>query len=446
MRKKFSKIGGGCLVVFLILAAIGAWYGRRMMYGVQDRGGFREPVPQEASTFPEITKGEADWPCWRGPKHDGSSPQTGLITDWGDGLTLQWRVGFLCKGRFTSTWGAPVVQGNRLIVPGRTDTHDQIFCLDAASGELIWESRYESEAKRGYGRGPRASACIANERVYTFSRSGQLGCWNLLDGKKQWLTSVKDDGGAEPGWGYASSPFVHAGTVYVQAGGSARAAAYDAKTGQLVWNSGAGPAGYATATLLPDESALLFFHGTRLAAHDPDTGKEFWNLPWKTAHDVNASTPAVAGNIVFITSGYGTGCQAIEVDGKSAKPIWTSDVIASQHSDPVIIDGHIYGYSGQSNQNRGSLKCVELSTGEEKWSSGEAGWGTLLLADGHLVCLDIKGNLHLVKPDPSKFIKVAEMKQALPDNKNPAWTMPVIANGLLYLRYEQRLLCYKIAE
>jgi hypothetical protein len=85
-----------------------------------------------------------------------------------------------------------------------------------------------------------------------------------------------------------------------------------------------------------------------------------------------------------------------------------------------------------------------LETGRERWSTGAIGWGTTVYVDGYLLCLDIKGNLFLVKPDPDKFEKVAELKAALGQVTDPAWTLPVVANGRLYLRYMQRLVCYDL--
>ena len=36
------------------------------------------------------------------------------------------------------------------------------------------------------------------------------------------------------------------------------------------------------------------------------------------------------------------------------------------------------------------------------------------------------------------------MRGALGEPKHPAWTIPVVANGRLYLRYRQRLMCYDL--
>jgi hypothetical protein len=41
-------------------------------------------------------------------------------------------------------------------------------------------------------------------------------------------------------------------------------------------------------------------------------------------------------------------------------------------------------------------------------------------------------------------VKVGMIKSAIKDVKNPAWTVPVVANGKLYLRYLQQLVCYSL--
>jgi hypothetical protein len=83
-------------------------------------------------------------------------------------------------------------------------------------------------------------------------------------------------------------------------------------------------------------------------------------------------------------------------------------------------------------------------SGKGMWSTNKVGQGTCTFVDGHLVCLDIKGNLFLIKPDPSEFIKVGEIASAIEDVKHPAWTVPVVANGKLYVRYLQQLVCYQL--
>jgi outer membrane protein assembly factor BamB len=257
---------------------------------------------------------------------------------------------------------------------------------------------------------------------------------------------VEDDGGKSPRWGHSSSPLVYGENVLVQCGGEAFAIAYDKMTGDVAWKSIAGDAGYAAPIpmMIGTGERILFFHGKGLSCLEPDDGEELWSTPWKTNFGVNATTPAFEGMTIFITSGYKVGCEALKVTETGAEVLWRSKIIAAQHSDPIILDGLIYGYSGQSNQNRGYFKCVELSTGTERWSTKEIGWGTTLYVDDHLICMDIEGNLFLVKPDSGAFKKVTEFRGAIGEVKNTTWTIPVVANGKIYLRYMQHLVCYDL--
>jgi len=431
------------LVVAGFIVGRGTWIST---FGTEELSGLQAAIPKEANALSPINKGEADWLCWRGTNRDGKSAVTGIKKDWSGGLRKVWEVNFLCQGKDAVTWSAPVVQGNRLVVPGRDEKNDLVFCLNPESGKLIWLASYEAEARTSHGPGARATPFIDGDRVYTFGRSGDLVCWRLKDGEPVWKRNVEDAGGSEPTWGHSASPLVYEDKVFVQGGGKARTIAYDKMTGRLAWKSMEGRAGYAALELIKTGQAekLLVFHGAGLACLGLDDGRELWSLPWKAGYYVNATTPAVVGETVFITSDYNKGCQTLRVTDAGVEVVWCNKVIASHHSDPIIIDGFIYGYSGRSSQNKGCFKCVELKSGEEKWSTNEIGWGTTVHVDDHLLCMDIKGNLFLINPDPDTFRKVAEFRGAVGDVTYPAWTIPVIANGRLYLRYMQHLICYNL--
>lgn len=450
--KKWLKRIFVVLLSFLLLIAVTTalwWPSIRIVMGSGELEVKPASVPEIAtSQVNDLTRDLADWPSWQSGDHNGRNGTTVINKDWSSGLKKRWEVDFLCQGNASASWSAPVVQGNRLIVCGRDNNNDLVFCLDPDSGTLLWKGAYEAGAKNSHGTGSRATPCIDDDRVYTFGRSGDLVCWALRDGMQIWRQNVGEQGGKEPTWGHSSSPLVFGDVVIVQGGGSARTVAYNKTTGALVWKSGQGPAGYAALIVmtLADKHIVLAFHGTGLAGLAVETGKELWNVPWKTPYDVNATTPVVIGNQVFITSGYGTGCALIEVSDGNASVKWSNKVIASHHSDPRIVGGFIYGYSGHSSQNKGTFKCVELSTGKEQWAANELGWGTCVLVDGHLLCVDILGNIFLVKPDPSGLMKITELLHVFGQIKGPVWTQPIVANGRLYLRFKQQLVCYDLAQ
>ncbi len=446
MKRKHIFILLVCVVglcgVFVVYKA---W---QAIHGVQDIVGPIGAIPEPSADLSPPTKGPADWPCWRGIDGDGRSAVSGIRKDFSGGLKKLWEVDYLCQGRQSATWSAPVVRGNRLVVPGRGSGEDFVFCLDPNDGTLLWLGSYKARAGTSHGPGPRATPYIEDDRVYTFGRGGDLLCWNLDDGKLRWKLNVNDAGGEAPRWGHSSSPLVYRDKVFVQTGGNAVAMAFDKMTGKLAWKSRPGEAAYAAPAIvnMDEQVGLLIFYAAGLSCFDPNDGEEFWSVPWKTNYNVNATTPVTKGSTVFITSGYGTGCQALRANRADAEVLWTSKVIASHHSDPFIIDAFLYGYSGQSNQNRGYFKCVSLDDGTEQWRTGKLGWGTTLHVDGHLLCMDNEGSLFLVKPDPEALQIVTQLPNALGEIDHEAWTIPVVANGKLYLRYLQRLLCYSLME
>ena len=437
------------LIIIAIILVVGAYLGYqiyKMVLGSEPLTGKQENIPSPMVPTPPITSGIADWTNWRGANFEGKSATTGIQTDWSKGLQKIWNVNYLCQDNGTASWAAAVVQGNRLIIPGRDEKNDLVFCINADTGELIWKGAYEADAGTSHGPGSRATPFINENRVYTFGRSGDLVCWQLEDGKLLWRKNVKDEGGAEPTWGFSTTPLVLDDKVIVQGGGKAQVIAYNKTTGDLIWKSMEGEAGYAAAITMniENELKLLVYHGTGLSCLNPTDGKPLWTAPWPTEYSVNATTPIVSNDIIFHTSGYKMGCEALKVTQSGYTVLWKSNVMEAQHSDPILIDGYIYGYSGESSRNNGQFKCIELLTGKEMWSTNEIGQGTTTFADGHLICQDIKGNLFLIKPDPSAFAKIGEIKSAIEDVKNPAWTVPVVANGKLYLRYLQQLVCYKL--
>lgn len=439
--------------ILILLVAVALIIGGPMAYRMYKKYGLgevpldgnQETVPEALVNPPALNYGTTDWTCWRGPSLDGKSVVKSLKKDWSAGLQKLWEVGYLCQGEESVAWSGPVIQGNRLVVTGRAGTLDQVFCIHAETGELIWNTEYEAPTDGKFGTGPRATPFIDNDRVYTYGRAGDLACWKLLDGALLWKKNVMDEGGKLPEWGFASSPLVLDKKVFVQGGGDARLIAFDKLTGEVIWKSPGGESGYATAMPIKmgEKTHLLHFHGTGLALVDTLGGAVLWDIPWETEYAVNAATPIVKGDTVFITSGYGMGSQCLRVSESGVEVIWQSKVIASQLADLVLLEGYLYGYTANAN-NSGPFKCVKFNTGEEIWSTKKIGGGSLIFADGHLVCFDVKGGLHLLKANPEEFEKTGEMNKAIEGVRQESWTPPALANGRLYLRYMQKLVCYDL--
>jgi outer membrane protein assembly factor BamB len=446
MKKKTVRIILGITTILLIAVSFFAYQIYQGVRGSETLTGSQSKIPDVIKEVPLITKGNADWPNWRGPHFDGKSDLKGIKTDWSKGLSKLWAVDYLCQGESTASWAAPVVQGNRLIVPGRDEQNDLVFCINSETGDLIWKGSYKAEAGTSHGPGSRATPAIDDDKVYTYGRNGDLVCWQLFDGKMLWHKNVKDIGGVEPDWGLSSTPLILNDKVIVQGGGKALVVAYNKVNGDVIWKSLEGASGYSAAVSIDVDSVkmLLIYHGTALSCLNPINGKEIWSEPWTTEYGVNATTPVFEKNIVFHTSGYEKGGRALKISKDKCQVLWKNEGFAAQHSDPIIINGYIYGYSGESSNMKGYFKCLELTSGKEMWTSKELGMGTSIYVDNYIICLDIKGNLHLIKPETKGLMTVTAMNKAMPDVIHPAWTSPIIANGKLYLRYMQRLICYDL--
>jgi outer membrane protein assembly factor BamB len=397
-----------------------------------------------------------DWPTGRGPHSDGKSPLTGIRKDWAGGLRKVWETAELSQGdvKTNVSMSSPVIARGVAVVMGRSNDKDLVFGFEAETGKKLWVSEYPAKAEKQWsdvGNGARAAPVIEEDLVYTLSAYGHLACWELRTGNRKWLLNARDDSKTQvPFWGVCGSPAIYGKNILVKVGGYDQGPngplvmAYDKATGKLAWKSADAPGSWAPLAVLrlAGEDQLLAWHSGGLKALDPTNGKELWNIPWRTSYDCHVSLPAVEGSDLFLTSGYRTGCQAFSLKGGRPTPLWPANkAVASCCSAPVVHAGHIYSFTG--NGADGALKCLELKTGTEKWSTPDFANGTLVLVDGCLLCLGYKGKLGLVEASPDAYRKLGEMK-VFDAQEPPAYAAPAVACGKVYVRYLGKMVCYDL--
>lgn len=389
------------------------------------------------------------WPCWRGAKGDGLPLVKDIKKDWSGGLKKVWEVTDLCKGKDSEAWSAPVIDGERLVVTGRDGDKDVVFCLNALKGDKIWTKEYSTgPAPIEYGSGPRATPAISGDFVYTFGAMGQLACWKLADGERVWMQEVDKLGGMRPFWGHSSSPLVWKENVIVQGGGKILVAAFDKNTGKLSWSAETGKAGYAAPVIaiVEKKAQLIVYSAAGLVGLDPDTGKKLWAYAHPTAYDMNCSTPVLVGDDQLLVSSAAMknmpgGTELLKLTAAGPKRVWKNDALNAENNDPVVVGGAVFAFGGYS-MDPGDLQCVDLATGNLKWKTAACGGpGTVVCADGLLVCLGNKGKMMLVKPSAVKFEPVTGF-QAI--TGHPVWTAPVFVGNRMYVRYASQLICYEI--
>ena len=368
-----------------------------------------------------------DWPCWRGPDRNGISQEKGWRSEWpADGPPMVWKaaVGF----GFSSI----SIANGRAFTTGHADEQDAVFCLDAKSGKEIWKHGYPAElGDKFFEGGTTGTPTVDGDRVFTLSRWGDVFCFQAADGKIIWNRNLpKETGVRVPGWGYGGSPAVHENVLLLNVGEAGMA--LDKTTGKTLWQSANKDAGYSTPLPCREQGGWVVLLGSEKSylAVDPLTGKEKWRMKWLTQFGVNSTDPIPNGDRVFISTGYGKGAALIKpADQAEPEVIWKSKVLATQLNSAVLVDGNLYGLDGDAGDTA-ALKCVEYSTGNEKWAYPQVGTGGVIAADGKLIVTGSKGELMLFGATPAEA-KLLARAQVL---GGKCWTAPVLANGFIYCR------------
>jgi outer membrane protein assembly factor BamB len=376
----------------------------------------------------------ADWYRWRGPDLNGVSGETGWLAKWpDDGPKQLWKasigVGFSCVS---------VSQGRAYSMGNIEGGFDAVYCFDAVTGKLLWRHSYACDLDPKYFEGgPTATPAVDGNRVYTLSRKGDLLCLDAADGRVVWGKNITQDPGCQgPAWGFSGSVLIEGNLAILNAGSAG--VAFDKSTGKLAWSSGRGKPGYCTPVSFDNggQRAVAIIGADTLHVVNPANGKTLWSFPWKTYYDVNAADPVISSNRLFISSGYDHGCALID-DRGAPKIYWQNKNLRIRVSNAVLGNGYLY-----SADQTGELKCLSWDTGEVKWSYKNFGEGSLIIADGKIICLSERGELMVADATPAGFKPISRV-QVL---SAKCWTLPVLANGRIYCRNTKGdLLCLDVS-
>jgi outer membrane protein assembly factor BamB len=415
-----------------------------------------------------------DWPRFLGSAGNNKSLETGILTEWPvDGPPVVWH----CK--LGTSYGIGSVAGDRFFQFDRHEDQARLTCLDAHTGKFLWKSEYPTdyEDRVGYNNGPRSSPVIDEDRVYSYGAEGMLCCMRAQDGTLLWkVDTVKKFGVVQNFFGVGSTPVVYGNLLLVMVGGSPAESqdagrfdmdrvksngsglvAFDKRTGEVKYATADALASYATPQLarIGNRDWCFLFARDGLFALDPQTGKVDFHYPWRARlHDsVNASTPVLVGDEVFISEAYGPGSSLLRVKPGGYEVVWCdppggNKAMQCHWNTPIYHAGYLYGSSGRYTGSA-ELRCVEWKTGRVMWGEPRLGLASLLYVDGHFVCLSDHGTLRLIKATEKRYVEVAKavVREKSGDPaliKPPAWAAPILSHGLLYLRGEDRLVCLRL--
>lgn len=387
-----------------------------------------------------------DWPQWRGPDRADVSRETGLLKAWPEGGPKRvWMYKEAGKG-----YSGFAVVADEVYTMGTRADQEVVIKLDAKSGKELWTAPVAAVLENQWGDGPRSTPSVDGGMVYALGGRGDLVCLSAKDGKEVWRKSMTSLGGKVPGWGYTESVLVDGPRVIATpGGGEGTLAALDKKTGAVLWRTKEWTDGaqYPSPIAVTHQGRRQYVQLTMqtVAGVDAEDGKVLWKSAFPGRVAV-IPTPIFTEGQVYVSAGYGVGCQSVTVGaGNAVTPLYDNKVMKNHHGGVILFEGHLYGHSDGS-----GWVCQDLKTGAEVWSSKALGKGAVACADGMLYCVDeSNGTVVLAEASTKGWTEHGRFKidpqTTIRARDGRIWTHPVISNGRLFLRDQDLIYCHDIA-
>jgi outer membrane protein assembly factor BamB len=388
-----------------------------------------------------------DWPQWLGPDRTAVSRETDLLREWPKGgPPLLWKIDNLGRG-----YSTPTVAAGRIFTMGNRGKTEYVLAFAEDGGKELWATEVGPVRSNGGGpEGPRCSPAVDGHSVYALGLNGDLLCLEAATGREVWRKDlVKQFGGRVGGWGYSESPLIDGDRLICTPGGDkATLLALNKKTGEEIWK-GVVPrhdhAHYSSiiAIEVGGKRQYVQFLSGGVVGLSAD-GEFLWRYDKPHNDTANCSTPIFHDDFVFAASDYGTGggLARLSPDGANkvrAEEVYFTRDMKNHHGGMVLVGDYLYGDNG------GRLTCLEFKTGKVMWSSDRAGKGSIAAAGRRLYYRNEHGPMILVEANAHRYVEHGRFDQPHRSNTS-AWPHPVIANGKLYLRDQELLLCYDIKK
>lgn len=336
-----------------------------------------------------------------------------------------------------------------------------VLCLDKASGEILWtKTAWEGvPAIKRHPKGSHAASTPATdgEHVVAFFGSEGLYCYDK-EGELKWK---KDFGVLDSGWldskkaqwGFASSPVIHEGRVYVQADVQDQSfvACFDVATGKEIWRTDRDEVptwGTPTIDISPKRRQLILNGYQHLGGYDLDTGKELWKVSQRGG-DIPVPTAVVAHDMAFLCNAHGRMAPILAIS-TAAEGEFPIDAEASEHmvwsmprwgnymQTPLILGDELYMC-----HDMGILRCFDAHTGElhykKRLETGVGFTASGVAADGKLYFVGEPGVIFVVAAGPEyKRLAINEMGET-------CMATPAISQDTLFFRTRHHLVAVEEA-
>jgi outer membrane protein assembly factor BamB len=395
-----------------------------------------------------------NWPQWRGPLMTGMSSEKGLPVKWStaSGDNIAWKVAMPSRSGAT-----PIIWNDTLFLNVATQPQAgdvELWSLKRGSGEVNWKRPLATgNYKINKQNMSSPSPATDGKTVWVLTGLGILKAFDF-SGKELWARDIQKDYGAFGlNWGYASSPLLHEGMLYVQVlhGMKTDDPSYvmkiDGATGKTLWKverptdaMQESPDSYTTPALLAygNTREIVVTGGDVVTGHDLQTGKELWRAdglnPGKERNYRIIASPIVAGGLVVAPTRIRP-MVAIKPGGRgnvtSTHTAWTFD--RGPDVPTPVSDGKLL----YSVDDRGIVHVLDVQTGAVVYGPERLRpaiySASPTLADGKIYVTNEEGLTSVFAAGP-KFELLAE-------NPSEEYTLSTIAvsQGQLFLRTEKFL-------
>ncbi len=295
-----------------------------------------------------------------------------------------------------------------------------------------------------YGNSPRATPLIADGRVYLLGAFGHFHCLDLASGKMLWFAHLAEEYQTKPPkWGFSGSPLLTESGIVLQPGAAdASVAAFDPKTGAVLWETPGRPAAYSSGTLakVRGRNQIISLDEAGLVGWDAVTGRELWALQPPSTGDFNVPTPFLIGDRLFAASeNNGARLYAFNPEGvPGAKPVAANELLSPDAHSPVVAGTSLFGF-GQG----GVLVCLNTADLKTRWATEDSvGHYASMISDGKSRVLTVtdKGGLYLhdaASAVPRSFLQLTTESRHVVSH-------PALVGNRLYLRLGETLACLEL--
>lgn len=369
------------------------------------------------------------------------------------GLNVTWRA------RVGLGWSSPVVAQGRVYVTdaelARPVATERVLCFDEANGKPLWTHQYPAgypDWAFGAGAGgPRSTPIVRDGRVYTLGCMGHLFCLDAASGAVVWEKRLADEYAQKEFTGITASPLIEGGLLILYLCGAPKACvvAFDKDTGKEAWRALDDAFTYSSPVVITAGGQRQFIIWTQAAVTslNPATGQVWWREELRTPGDMAVSTPVAAGGRLLV----GGLMFRLAEDRPAATVVWPESKavkarVLSNTSTALLLGDLVF-----SARTTGELVCLDAASGGEVWQTDavtplENGSSIHLTPNGDSVLLFTdQGLLIRARLSGAGYEELSRAKLLEPtyafNGRNRVWPVPAYANRHVFARNDTELVC-----